>query len=83
MKDFTQRLEAVKSFPQDLLPCNFTTAPLERDALTLVLGAMQRGIITDLQVEERTLLSLWTYRHGEALADAIMAYGSGSKFEKK
>ncbi|KAK1834385.1 hypothetical protein QBC39DRAFT_26265 [Podospora conica] len=84
VKDFISRLEAVKSFPQDLLPCNFTTAPIRRDVLTLVLGANEFGLIKidREQVEKLTFDSLWTFRHGEALADAILAYGPGSKYER-
>lgn len=82
-KDVTSRLEAVKSFPQDLLPCRFTTAPLQRDALTLVLGANQRGIITHQLIEASIVESLWTFRHGEALGDAIVTYGSGSIFQQE
>lgn len=70
-KDVTSRLEAVKSFPQDLLPCHFTTAPLQKDALTLVLGANKGGIIIHGLIEDSIVDSLWTFRHGEALADAI------------
>lgn len=68
-------LKQSSQFPQDLLPCHFTTVPLQRDALTLVLGPTKgEGSIVD---------SLWTFRHGEALADAIVAYGSVSIFQQE
>lgn len=76
-------LKQSSPFPQDLLPCHFTTVPLQRDALTLVLRANKGGIITHELIEGSIVDSLWTFRYGEALADAIVAYGSVSIFQQE
>lgn len=47
------------------------------------LGANKGGIITHELIEGSIVDSLWTFRHGEALADAIVAYGSVSIFQQE